>query len=102
MRVLFPPLRLENFWIWEKLRAAGWAATVNVKAYPAERSGVESAAKMACDRFTSTTSPAEKARDGVSVTVWSVSENVSVPVLVPLERPKTRKLDGVTEEVRSA
>src|SRR5262245_10079773 len=57
---------------------------------------------MACDRFTSTTSPAEKAREGVSVTVWPESENVSVPLFVPLERPKTRKLDAVTEEVRSA
>ena len=75
---------------------------MNVKAYPAERSGVESAARMPCDRFASTTSPAENGRDGVSVTVWSVSENVSEPVLVPLERPKTRKLAGVTEEVSSA
>ena len=102
MRVWLPPLRLENFWISEKLRAAGWAATVNVKAYPAERSAVESAARMSCDRFTSTTSPAENALDGVSVTVWSVSENVSVPVFVPLERPKTRNVEGVTEDVSSA
>src|ERR1051325_9227149 len=98
MRVWLPPVRLENFWISAKLRVAGWVATVKVKAYPAARRGVESAARIACDRFTSTTSPPEKGVAGVRVTVLSLLENVSEPLFVPLERPKTRKLDPVTDD----
>src|SRR5690242_1449315 len=56
---------------------------------------------MACDRFTSTTSPAENGRAGVRVTVWSESENVSAPFFVPLARPNTRRLEAVTDDVSS-
>ncbi len=57
---------------------------------------------MSWDRFTSTTSPAENGVVGVSVTVWPVLDSVSAPVLVPLDRPKTRTLAWVTEPGKSA
>src|SRR5262245_41927585 len=83
------------------LAGAVWMRNSN--AYPALRSGVESAARTSCDRFTRTRSPAEKVRPGgsVKVTVLSLLENAKLPpTTVPLARPKTRKLDGVTDECR--
>src|SRR5215475_8889742 len=84
-----------------KFRLAGADLTVNSKAYPALRSGVESAARTSCDRFTRTRSPAEKGCDGVRVSVLPSGENVTGPLAVPVARPKTRKLDAVIDEVRS-
>src|SRR5436190_1809491 len=97
-----PPVRFENFWISAKLPLAGLVAIQNWYAYPAERRGVASAALMSCDRFTSTISPAENGCEGVTVTVLSPFESAIVPLTVPLERPKTRRLALVTDAGRSA
>src|SRR5262249_9052819 len=75
---------------------------MNSKAKPALRSGVELAARTSWERFTSTVSPAEKGFDGVKVSVWSPFEKAMVPVAVPVERPKTRKLDELIDEVCNA
>src|SRR6185503_14141884 len=57
---------------------------------------------MALDRLTYTVSPAANDSVGVIVTVWLAFENTNDPLLVPLTRPKMRKVDDVTVPVLTA
>src|SRR5882724_11393741 len=99
MRVCAPPMRFDITSICWKVPAVGVAWTTNSQAKPALRSGVESAARTAWERFTTTVSPAEKGRDGVNVSVLSPFEKTLDPLAVPVARPKTRKLAGVIDAV---